>query len=306
MGVLAVGVLIAPILADTFPILSSRAASIAHLPSPDTVETSIAADEDVFRTQVSVKPRDRIIEYTVAPGDTITTIADKFQISADTIRWANDLRSDSIDVGDVLRILPVSGIVHKVQSGDTVFTIAKKYGTNPQQIVDFPFNDFANPETFALVAGQMLIVPDGRPQAAPIQPRRSIAQIPSGSVVSSGGFFWPVSGAISQSPSWYHNALDIANSVGTPIVATKNGTVAAVYTGGWNFGYGTHVVIDHGAGITSLYAHMSSVNVSAGQEVAGGKTVVGWIGMTGRTTGPHVHFEIRRNNTTVNPLSFLP
>src|SRR5438046_8819811 len=104
---------------------------------------------------------------------------------------------------------------------------------------------------------------------------------------------------------WDHRALDINEPVRTPVVATKNGKVAEVYAGGWNWGYGTHVVVDHGDGSRSLYAHMSAVNVSVGSPVVGGQTVVGYVGLTGRTTGPHLHFEIRKNNVTVNPLSFL-
>jgi murein DD-endopeptidase MepM/ murein hydrolase activator NlpD len=99
--------------------------------------------------------------------------------------------------------------------------------------------------------------------------------------------------------------LDLAAPYGTPIVAAKSGTVKEANTGGYNYGYGNDVVIDNGGGYTSLYAHMEAVNVSPGQQVVGGSTVIGWIGMSGRTTGPHVHFEIRQNGVTVNPLPYL-
>ena len=240
-------------------------------------------------------------------GDTVSTIAQKFGISADTVRWANDLSDDTINVGDSLQILPVTGIEYKVQSGDTVYTIAKKLATDPQKIVDFPFNDFANPETFSLVTGQMLIVPDGiQPAAQPfIRPQVYIAQGPSATSFSASGFTWPVHGLITQFASWYHMALDLAAPYGTPIIAAKSGTVVEANTGGWNYGYGNDVIIDHGGGYKSLYAHMEAVNVSQGQQVVGGSTVIGWIGLTGRTTGPHVHFEIRLNDVTINPLPFL-
>jgi murein DD-endopeptidase MepM/ murein hydrolase activator NlpD len=263
--------------------------------------------ENVFQTNISQKPRDKTLNYSVQKGDTISTIAQKFGISEDTIRWANDLSDDSLNVGDTLLILPVTGIAYKVQSGDTVYSIAKKFNTDPQKIVDFPFNDFANPETFSLVNGQMLVVPDGiKPSEQPfIKQQVYIAQGPSSTSFSSSGFTWPVHGIITQFASWYHMALDIAAPYGTPIVAAKSGTVASVSTGSWDYGYGNNVIIDHGDGYKSLYAHMESVNVSPGQQVVGGSTVIGWIGLTGRTTGPHVHFEIRQNDTTVNPLPFL-
>lgn len=305
MGVLTLGVIIAPFLASTYPVFSQGSSVSAKINSPSN--SSIAVGDDVFGTQVSQKPRDKAITYTVQRGDTVSTIAQKFGISADTVRWANNLSDDDITVGDTLQILPVTGISYKVQSGDTVYTIAKKFATEPQGIVDFPFNDFANPETFSLVTGQMLIVPNGvKPSEQPfIQPQVYIAQGPSTSAFSGAGFTWPVHGLVTQFASWYHEALDLAAPYGTPIVAAKSGVIKEANTGGYNYGYGDDVVIDHGGGYTSLYAHMEAVNVSVGQQVVGGSTVIGWIGMTGRTTGPHTHFEIRQNGTTVNPLPFL-
>ena len=305
MGVLTVGVIAAPFLASTYPVFSQNSSVSAKINSPSN--SSIAVGEDVFGTQISQKPRDKAITYTVQHGDTVSTIAQKFGISADTVRWANDLSNDTINVGDSLQILPVTGISYKVQSGDTVYTIAKKLATDPQKIVDFPFNDFANPETFSLVTGQMLIVPDGvQPSAQPfIRPQVYIAQGPSSTSFSASGFTWPVHGIITQFASWYHEALDLAAPYGTPIVAAKSGVVTEANTGGWNYGYGNDVVIDNGGGYSSLYGHMEAVNVSPGQQVVGGSTVIGWIGMTGRTTGPHVHFEVRQNGVTVNPLPFL-
>jgi murein DD-endopeptidase MepM/ murein hydrolase activator NlpD len=306
MGVLTIGVIVAPFLATTYPIFSQNATAAAQLSSPSAGQ-SINVDENVFHTDISQKPRDKAITYIVQKGDTVSTIAQKFGISADTVRWANDLSDDTLTVGDSLQILPVSGIAYKVQSGDTVYTIAKKFASDAQKIVDFPFNDFANPETFSLVSGQMLIIPDGiKPSEQQfIQPQVFIAQGPSSTSFSGSGFTWPVHGLITQFASWYHEALDLAAPYGTPIVAAKSGTVTEANTGGYNYGYGNDVVIDHGGGYKTLYGHMEAVNVSAGQQVVGGSTVIGWIGMTGRTTGPHVHFELRQNDVTINPLPFL-
>ena len=306
MGVLTIGVIIAPFIASTYPVFSQNSTTSAKIASSSQGQ-SIAVGENAFQTEISQKPRDKVITYTVQKGDTISTISQKFGISENTIKWANNLSNDSLSVGDTLDILPVTGIAYKVQSGDTVYTIAKKFATEAQKIVDFPFNDFANPETFSLVTGQMLIVPDGvKPSEQPYYKQQVyIAQGPSTSTFSSGGYTWPVHGIVTQFASWYHMALDIAAPYGTPIVAARSGIVGSVSTGSWDYGYGNDVIIDHGDGYKSLYAHMEAVNVSAGQRVVGGSTILGWIGMTGRTTGPHVHFEIRRNDVTVNPLTFL-
>lgn len=305
MGVLLFGVLIAPFLADTFPIFSSRA-SVLDLATDSANKQSILVGEEVFQTAISAKPRDKIVTYTVEKGDTLSSIAKKFGISEDTITWENNLTGDSLTIGQELDILPVSGIAHKVYAGDTVYSIAKKYATDAQKIVDFPFNEFAgNGESFALVTGQILIVPDGiKPsEQQNFRPQVFIAQGPV--PVASGGFTYPVRGGISQFFSWYHPGLDITAPYGTPIVASHNGTVVEIHTGTYDGGYGNNVYISNGNGIVSHYAHMMAVNVSVGQQVTGGSSVIGWIGMTGRTTGPHVHFEIRVNGATVNPLSYI-
>lgn len=305
LGVLTVGVMLAPFLASTYPIFSQNSTTAAKIASSSQAQ-SILVGENLFETNISQKPRDKIITYTVEKGDTISTIAQKFGISTETIKWQNNLTSDNLSVGDSLEILPVSGIAYKVQSGDSVYTIAKKFDTIAQKIVDFPFNDFANPETFSLVNGQILIVPDGiKPSEQPTYIRRQIFIAQGPTSVSSAGFTWPMRGGISQFASWYHMALDITNPTGTPIVAAQGGTVIKISTGSWDGGYGNNIVIDSGNGYQTLYAHMSGVNVGIGQQVVAGKTIVGYVGNTGRSTGPHLHFEIRRNGVLVNPLPYL-
>ncbi len=300
MGVLGIGVILTPFLASTYPVFSSNSQV-----SNEVIHQSIAVGEDVFRTSVSAKPRDKVIEYTVAKGDTISTIAEKFGVSDNTIRWENNLTGDDITVGDTLKILPVSGMSYKVQKGDSVYTIAKKFDTEAQKIVDFPFNDFANPETFSLVDGQILIVPDAvKPSQQPFIRRQVfIAQGPVS--ITSAGFTWPLRGLISQFAAWYHMAIDITSPAGTPIVAAQNGRVVSVNAGTWNYGYGTDIEIDNGAGYASHYAHLSGLNVGVGQQVEAGKTVIGWVGLTGRTTGAHLHFEVKRNGVLINPLNVI-
>ncbi|HBB76332.1 MAG: hypothetical protein A2186_03635 [Candidatus Levybacteria bacterium RIFOXYA1_FULL_41_10] len=306
IGAIGVGIIISPIIAGTFPVFSKSPENILDL-SSSSVKQSIIVGDDVFRTDISQKPRDKTVIYTVQKGDTISTIARKYGISEDTVKWENDLTGDSITVGDELKILPVTGVAYKVSRGETVYTIAKKLDTVPQKIVDFPFNEFANPETFSLVEGQELLVPDGiKPSERPSYTRPRPVFIASGPTsVSSAGFTWPLRGSISQFAAWYHMAIDIESDVGAPIVAANNGTVSNVITGTWDGGYGNNAYVDMGNGYVSHYAHMSSVYVSPGQSIVAGKTVIGTVGLTGRTTGPHLHFEISKNGVLQNPLAFL-
>jgi|SRR5581483_9037499 len=310
MVVLGLGLIFGPLIADTFPIFSKNSFSVPKIGSAQAQQQSITVGDNVFATSISQKPRDKVITYTVQNGDTISTIAKKFNISQDTIRWENNLSSDDISPGDQLQILPVTGIAHKVESGDTVYSIAKKYGVDAQVIVDFPFNEFANPETFSLVDGEIIIVPNGiKPEDIPTykateqQNYAFNGQIP----VASGGWFFPLPSntGISQYFSWYHSALDITAPLGTPIYAAHSGTISDVRVGGYDTGYGNNVYIDDGDGFKTHYAHMQSVSVSVGQHVTGGQTVIGYVGLTGRTTGPHCHFEIIRNGVMVDPIGYV-
>ncbi len=301
MGVLGIGIIVAPFLASTYPVFQTKAS--VKLDSP-AVNQSIIVGEDSLRTDISQKPRDKIITYTVERGDTISTIAKKFGISENTIRWANDLSNDNITVGDELQILPVTGIAYKVEKGDNVYSIAKKFNTYAGKIVDFPFNDFANPETFSLVAGQILIVPDGiKPSEQPYI-KRQVYLVQGPISVSSSGFVWPLRGEITQGYSWYHPGVDIAAPFGSPLVAATSGVVSKVSAGTWDYGYGNNVMIDNGDKRTQ-YSHMDAIYVSVGQSVVAGKTVIGTVGVTGRTTGPHVDFRVIQNGTFLNPFNFL-
>jgi len=304
MAVLSFGVLISPFITENNPFSENE--NLLSFAQDITDQPQSLAPQDVFHTQLSEKPRSEIISYTVQKGDTLSGIAKKFGISEDTIKWRNSLRVDTITVGDTLEVLPVTGVAHKVASGDTIYSIAKKYSSNPQSIVDFPFNDFADPQTFSLVIGQNIIVPEGvQPEAAPIYVARRTLIATGPVTISGAGFTWPIHGTMNQYYSWYHRAVDLGAPVGTPIVAAHSGTVSEAIAGGWNYGYGTHVIISGDNGYQTLYAHMSALGVSSGQRVVAGSTIVGWVGMTGRTTGPHLHFEIRSGGGFLNPLSFL-
>jgi murein DD-endopeptidase MepM/ murein hydrolase activator NlpD len=316
MIVLGIGIFISPYLADTYPLLSGgNTSSLSANAAP--IQESIEVSDSVFQTDRSSNLRSKVVTYTVQNGDTIHSIANKFsdpnnQITVDTIKWANNLTTDDVSVGDQLQIPPVTGIVHKVESGETVYTLAKKYNTEAQKIVDFPFNDFANPETFSLIVGQQLIIPDGvKPEEVKTYKKTQevgYTELAQGVVpVVTSGFSFPLPSntGISQYASWYHMALDITAPVGTPVYAAHSGTVTRVSIGTWDTGYGTNVWISNGSGIESHYAHLSSISVSVGQSVSAGQTILGMSGNTGKSTGPHTHFEIRQNGILVNPLSYV-
>jgi len=267
----------------------------------------MAAENSGADTLVSQSPKGETTEYRVAEGDTVSSIALKFKVTIDTIMWENNLKSvDAIKVGQILKILPVTGVNYKVKRGETIYSIAKAYQVDAQNIIDYPFNTFTNDETFSLSAGQELVIPDGiKPKEIVLDTRsiaRTVAPIPG--VVGEGNFMWPTSGVISQRYSWYHRAVDVANRSNPAIVAAQGGTVTS---SGWNGGgYGNYVVINHGNGYTTLYAHMlnNSVVVQAGQVVKQGQKL-GTMGSTGRSTGTHLHFEIRNGSNLVDPLGVL-
>jgi murein DD-endopeptidase MepM/ murein hydrolase activator NlpD len=296
----AVGMMIAPVVAQEFP---GRSVNPWDLPNSTAV---LSAQTDATSTIISDKARDKSIPYTVQSGDTVSTIAQKFGVSEDTIRWENNLASkNSIKEGQVLSVLPVTGVSYKVQKGDTVYTIAKKFNANAQAIVDFPYNTFVNDETFELAIGQTVIVPDGtKPDEVLWSPLANVRQITpnAGTVVASGIFIWPTSGVITQRFSWYHPAIDIANNSAPDILAADAGvvTVPPFMAGG----YGNYVMINHDNGYVTLYGHMQAIYVTTGQTVERGDRI-GKMGSTGRSTGTHCHFEVRLNGVAVDPLSVL-
>ncbi len=278
----------------------------SYEPVPDAPAVANAADT---HTNVSQKPRSEVIEYEVKGGDTLSSIADKFGVSTDTIKWANDLTDiHSIKPGQKLKILPLSGVAHTVKSGDTLQSVAKKYAANDQAILDFPFNDI--PDDFSLKVGQVLIVPDGTPPEvkAPAKPKPQPSFLAQGSsspafnAPGGASFSWPTQGILTQYFSWYHPGDDIANRSQPPVSAADGGTVT--YAGWDSTGYGNRVDINHGNGYVTRYAHLSNIYIVYGQTVSRGQ-VIGQMGSTGRSTGPHLHFEIHYNGLPVNPLSIL-
>lgn len=252
----------------------------ALLPDSGPLGTSAdIPDSEPFSGQISV--------YIVRDGDTLGAIAKMFDVSVNTIIWANDLRGSSIAPGDKLIILPVSGIQHTIKKGDTLASVAKKYKADIGDIL--AFNGLA--DDAVLVPGEMIIIPDGEMEA----PRRTTSPTRYASGPAYDGYYMrPISYQEGYRTQGIHgwNGIDIGASLGTPVTASASGEVIIARGSGWNGGYGRYVVIKHGNGTQTLYGHLSNVSVIEGMSVVKGQ-VIGQVGNTGRSTGPHLHFEVR-------------
>lgn len=244
--------------------------------------------------------RSEIIKYIVQPGDNLGSLAQKFQISLETILIENRLLARTIlRPGDILSILPVSGLSHKVKKGETFKKIASLYKADMQRVVDF--NHLTSEE---LAVGEVLIIPEGRrpPAPAPVY-RPTVAGRPQGVRASGSGMLWPtITRRITQYFGWRHLGIDIALPAGNPVYAADSGMVEVA---GWNRGgYGYQVVINHGNNIKTRYAHNSRNFVKVSETVNKGD-VIALIGSTGRSTGPHLHFEVIVGGVRVNPFMYV-
>ena len=228
-----------------------------------------------------------IREYIVESGDTLSSLAEQFDISLDTILWANDLgRKSTLKINQKLVIPPVSGVIHHVKSRDTVSEIASTYKAKTSEIV--ALNELSDENDIYI--GDILIIPNG---VMPSLPAKTAAVQPAQAPISSVYFIAPTKGKISQGLHWY-NAIDFCNPCGSLVFASAQGTVQRIGYG-WNDGYGNYLTILHPNGVVTLYAHLSEISVSSGTNVSQG-TIIGRIGNTGHTvgaTGCHVHFEVR-------------
>jgi murein DD-endopeptidase MepM/ murein hydrolase activator NlpD len=251
-----------------------------------------AGPAGTITTVVNTPPVGHISVYVVRPGDTISVIADMFGVSINTIIWANDLESArDVHPGDTLIILPVSGVEHTVVKGNTLKSIAKKYGADADEIAQYNGLNPAEP----LMVGSTIIIPGGEIAAPAPSTRASVVREPylgGGGSVYPGFYSSPIPGAVLTQGLHGWNGIDFGAARGTPIHAVADGTVIIARNSGWNGGYGNYVVIAHGNGSQTLYSHMRSVIVSAGQQVASGH-IIGYVGSTGLSTGPHLHFEVR-------------
>jgi murein DD-endopeptidase MepM/ murein hydrolase activator NlpD len=268
---------------------------------------------DLSQTGKTKRIRREVVTYLVEAGDTVSTIAEKFEISVNSVLWENNLSAYSvIRPGDQLAILPSSGVSHKVASGDTIKKLAAKYNMAEDDI-----RQANSLQTDGLAIGQKLFIPGGRKDSyAPYRPNiysglsllkglvspGGKIKLPPNKKVSGNKMVWPTAGyRITQYFSWRHFAIDIANKAGTPIYAADSGSVEV---SGWGRGYGNQVVIDHGGGKKTRYGHMSKTLVRKGNTVEKGQ-VIGLMGSTGWSTGSHLHFEVIINGGKYNPLNYV-
>jgi len=255
-------------------------------------------------TIIPDRPRLDVITYTVQLGDTVQAIAERFGLQPTTIMWANPAVEDAPDllrIGQEIVILPIDGVYHTVQEGDTLESIAEKYKVDVEAITSCEYNHLEPPE-YAIEPGMKLIVPDGEKPYVPKVITSYTGPVPEGAR-GTGLFQWPVLGYITQGYWYGHRAIDIGVPVGTAVRAADGGFVS--FAGWTDVGYGYLVIIDHANGFATYYAHLSNIYVTAGQAVERGQ-VIAASGNTGWSTGPHLHFEIRYNGVQQNPRAYLP
>lgn len=263
---------------------------------------------EIASTRITKRLREGNVNYTVRTGDTISTIAEEFEIGVSTILWENGLNAYSIiRPGDSLVILPSSGLTHKVASGDTIGKIAVKYKIEEESLR--AANKLAADAKLAI--GEKLFVPGGKKttyvQSTPktytgFSAIKDLVKAPSAAPVAGNKMNWPTEGhRITQYYSWNHYAVDIGNKTGTPLYAADSGVIEVV---GWGTGYGNQVLIDHDGGKKTRYAHLSKFYVKKGDKVTKGQTI-GEMGSTGWSTGPHLHFEVIINGKKQNPLNYI-
>ncbi len=302
---------------QTLPILQARLSPMMLTsvggPDPITDEDSLTNQNGLYDLDnIDVPSNDQISTYVVQSGDSISEIADRYDVSINTIRWANNIpKNQGVKVGQKLVILPITGLRHKVAKGDTIASIAKKYKADVKDIESY--NNLDSNED--LIAGTMIIIPDGelaitQTQIATIKAKSggksTDAQYKSALVkisknnttdVNDGYYARPVqtNGGNIRKTQGYHgpyNGVDIGAPIGTPIYAMADGVVILARVSGYNGGYGGITIIQHDNGTQTVYAHQSAINVEAGQQVNKGQ-MIGKVGNTGRSSGPHLHFEIR-------------
>jgi len=272
-------------------VLISNSSMIASTP-PNTFSSQVLGALVTGYEQEDVKKA--ITEYIVEEGDTLSSLADSFGISINTILWANDLTKNSVvKPGQKLVILPVSGIVHHVKSGDTISSIAQTYKGKTDEII--AFNDIANE---AVYIGDIIVIPSGTMPSVTVQKQQTTSSVP----IASSYFICPHSACrISQWLHWY-NAIDFNGKCGDPIVASAAGKVLKVQltssTSRWAFGgAGNHITILHPNGVVTMYGHVSAALVSPGETVSQGQVIALMGGQpgtpgAGMSTGCHVHFGV--------------
>ncbi|MAT42729.1 MAG: hypothetical protein CL609_10330 [Anaerolineaceae bacterium] len=275
-----------------------------------------------LKTEKDPNQRHEVISYVIEKGDSIFAVSNKFNLSPETILWANfeslNDNPELLSIGMTLNIPPTNGIYYKWGMGDTIDTVAARFKVDPSIILLWPENR-VDQENQSIGEGSYIMIPGGKREMVswvmPTIPRKNsgVTKAMAGpgacetddGAYGTGSFIWPaVNNYLSGNDYWSgHLALDIASNMGSPVFASDSGLV--VYAGWNNTGYGNMVMIDHGNGYQSLYAHLSQVSVSCGSSVYQG-SAIGSSGSSGNSTGPHLHFETRYLGGLVNPWSLMP
>jgi len=237
-------------------------------------------------------------EYVVKPGDTLSGIAASHNIDTTTLAYANGMNTNStLRIGRSLIVPKASGAVHTVKRGDTLWDVARAYGASVTAIVDV--NPHINASSLQLNA--KILIPGAKPRNTAV----SLAASSTTTSAISSGFAWPTSGRITSKfgPRWgaFHAGIDLGVRTGTNVKAARAGTVTFSGSAG---GYGLLIRVSHGNGYETRYAHNSKLLVKAGDKVNAGQ-VIALSGNTGNSTGPHLHFEIRRSGIALNPVNYL-
>ena len=257
------------------------------------------------------------VTHPVAEGESLSTIAEQHGVSVDYLIWNNpEVGADPnmLIAGEELLVPAVSGIVYDVRLGDTISGIAATYSVDPAEIISFTANKLTTPDI--ILEGMVLLLPGAVPPAPPPAPvEEELAPVPGAAppafarqaaAAVSSGFIWPVNGTMwwGFGPRWgsFHKGIDLGAGYGTPVVAAASGQVVLATSGG---GYGNYIIVRHGDGLETLYAHLSDIYVSLGQYVGQGE-IIGAVGCTGWCTGNHLHFEVYAGSTPVNPVLYLP
>lgn len=269
-----------------------------------SAESAVLVREAVPITLIPTRARTEVITHTVVAGDTLYALAQKYGLRAETLIWANNMEQnpDLLRLGQKLVVLPINGVYHTVKPKDTIESIAKQYKAKAADIIAYKGNGL-DPKNPTLTVGQKIIVPGGSKPIPQKMVKIYSGPVPANASRGTGRFVWPASGRITQGYKPYHRAVDIAGWAGAQVKAADSGYVVA---SGWSDdGYGNYIVIDHRNGFQTLYAHLSRIFATAGESVGKG-AVIGLMGSTGRSTGPHLHFEVRQTGVQRNPFGYLP
>jgi murein DD-endopeptidase MepM/ murein hydrolase activator NlpD len=273
-------------------IFGAATVALARPAGPEADEPVVSSAQVVETT--SAASRAEIITYRIKSGDTLWDIAAEFDLDVETIRWSNPAiaqNPDMLRLGAELIILPVKGAYVTVQAGDTVEALAARWGVAPEDIANYPLNHL---ERGALRPGDKLIIPHGRLE---------VHLAPPGPPPAGFAYAWPIRGTVTQGYSAGHRAIDFGAPYGAKVYAARAGRVVLRE---WSpAGYGFLVIVDHGDGTRAYYSHLKGAWANVGDWVSRGG-LVGEVGSTGNSTGPHVHFEIRIGGVPQNPLGLLP